>query len=157
MVLMDNSYFIYWKGATNKKYIFSVLKHFLSWSFVKIVAIFGIEIIKKGAHLHFAMGSILHRYATDQDSLDINVWKRPEAAAMKKESPEQHSWKPRAPELEPCSWKEELQCQKKSCSAVSFFRQLRTPEINHTVAEHRRSRVKIQGISCFSNNHQRLS
>jgi len=111
MVLMDNSYFIYWKGATNKKYIFSVLKHFLSWSFVKIVAIFGIEIIKKGAHLHFAMGSILHRYATDQDSLDINVWKRPEAAAMKKESPEQHSWKPRAPELEPCSWKEELQCQ----------------------------------------------
>jgi len=33
-------------------------------SFVKIVLICNIYIIRKGAHLNFAMGATLHRYAT---------------------------------------------------------------------------------------------
>ena len=33
-------------------------------SFVKIVPIFNIQIIGKGAHLNFVIGATLHRYAT---------------------------------------------------------------------------------------------
>jgi len=35
-------------------------------SFVKIVPISNIEIIRKVAHLNFAMGATLHRHATGQ-------------------------------------------------------------------------------------------
>jgi len=46
--------------------------HFLFWnvhllqrlSFEKLVPTLNIQITKKGAHLNFAMGAILHRYAT---------------------------------------------------------------------------------------------
>jgi len=43
-------------------------------SFVKIVPISNIEIIRKGAHLNFAMGATLHRYATDDEV--VNSLKR---------------------------------------------------------------------------------
>jgi len=57
--------------------------------------------------------------------LKYNVWKWTEtrAGAMKKES----SWKPRALELEPCSWKKSPWAR-----AVSFLWRLRSPEIIHT-------------------------
>jgi len=43
--------------------------------------------------------------------------------------------------------------------AVTFSRRLRSADVIDTVAcrAHRRSRVKIQQINCFSNNLQRLS
>jgi len=37
-------------------------------SFVKIVSIFNIQIVIKGAHLNFAMGATLHRYAAGSHS-----------------------------------------------------------------------------------------
>jgi len=51
-------------------------------SFVKNVPIFNIQIIIKGAHLNFAMGATLHRYATGAHGLvfmqvcRVKVWVR---------------------------------------------------------------------------------
>jgi len=45
--------------------IFSVLENVFSlWFIFRKWSIFKISIIKKGAHLTFAMGATLHRYAT---------------------------------------------------------------------------------------------
>ena len=64
MVLMD--YFICWYVLIKNKHIFSVSKHlFSSWfTFHKNYAYPHISKIEKGAHLNFAMGPILHKYAT---------------------------------------------------------------------------------------------
>ena len=46
-----------------------LFKYFLyGLSFVKIVSIFNIQIVIKGAHLNFAMGATLHRYAAGSHS-----------------------------------------------------------------------------------------
>jgi len=76
----------------------------------------------------------------------------PESWKKRAPEPESHSWKPRAPELEPCSWKELL----RSRSSVLSTTAPQSWNNPHCSRVHRRSRVKIQQISCFSSNLQRF-
>jgi len=52
------------KAKTNTYFLFQSNYIPRGLSFVKIVPISNISIIKKGAHLNFAMGTIFHRYET---------------------------------------------------------------------------------------------
>jgi len=52
------------KGKISIHFLFRNIHLLHSLSFEKIVPISNIYIIKKGAHINFAMGAILDRYAT---------------------------------------------------------------------------------------------
>jgi len=75
----------------------------------------------------------------------INVWKWTETGAgagpmkTRAREPEPHSWKPGAPELEPCPWKEEL----RSRSCVIFTTDPQPWSNPHCSRAHSWSRAKI--------------
>jgi len=128
---------------------------------VLLVKNYHINLLKKVWYILLVLCTSFNSFSiqleTHQDNWNINVRKRTEAGAgvlaMKKGAPEQepHLWKPKAPELEPCSRKEEL----RSCDIFTTAPQpWNNPRCSRA---HTRSRVKIQQINCFSNNLQRLS
>jgi len=66
MVLMNKLQFHLVKRKTSVHFLFWNIYFLYGWCFAKIAPISNIEIMKKGAHLNFSMGVIVHRYASAQ-------------------------------------------------------------------------------------------
>jgi len=75
---MDHLDFICWKVSSKNKneyFPFQNIYFLHGLSFVKIVPISNTYILRKGAHLNFAMSTILHRYACDSECCFPNCTK----------------------------------------------------------------------------------